>query len=112
MLESRRVLELGNRVHWYMIWLSFGVFVYYILGLIYDINSDYMIFVSKSLSVFLLFSLVFGIWIFVYSIAIFMQDKIFPKRIFILNIIRVLFIIVLDIAYSLVVNIAGETIII
>ncbi|NCD04677.1 MAG: hypothetical protein EOL97_01030 [Spirochaetia bacterium] len=110
MLESRRVLELGNRVHWYMIWLCFGLLTYYNLGLIYDINSDYMFFISKVLSMLILFCLVFGIWILVYSLAIFLQDRIFPTRIFVINLIRIIFIIILDISYSLVVNIAGESI--
>lgn len=112
MLESRRVLELGNRVHWYMIWLSVGIFLYYVFALSYDINSQYMIFLSRFLSTFLLFSLVFGIWTIVYSIAIFFQDKIFPTRIFILSFVRIILILLLDIIYSLILNIAGKSIII
>jgi hypothetical protein len=112
MLESRRVLELGNRVHWYMIWLNVGILLYYILGLIYDINSDYMIFISQFSSMLLLFSLVFGIWIVVYALSIFIKNRIFPTRIFLINLIRIIFIIILDIVYSFIVNIAGKTIII
>ena len=112
MLESRRVLELGNRVHWYIIWLSLGLFIYYTLGLSYDVKIEYMLFVSKMLSIVLLFSLVFGIWILVYTLSLFFKDKIFPNRIFLFNLLRILFIIVLDISYSFIVNIAGKTIII
>ncbi|MDC7242408.1 MAG: hypothetical protein ACPKM0_07770 [Pleomorphochaeta sp.] len=109
MLESRRVLEVGNRLYWYMIWLSFGIFIYYFLSLFYDVNSEYLIFVSRVLSTFLLFSLVFGIWTLVYSLAIYFRDKIFPTRIFILSFLRILIILVLDIIYSVVNNIAGES---
>lgn len=112
MLESRRVLELGNRVHWYIIWLSLGLFIYYTLGLSYDVDNEYMIFVSKMLSILLFFSLVFGIWILIYALSLFFKDKIFPTRIFLFNLLRILFIIVLDISYSFIVNIAGKTIII
>ncbi|MCY1151798.1 MAG: hypothetical protein PQJ49_02325 [Sphaerochaetaceae bacterium] len=112
MLESRRVLELGNRLHWYILWLSLGIFIYYNLGLFYDVNRNYMMFVSNVLSVVLLFSLVFGIWILVFSLSLAFGDKIFPTRIFILNILRIILVIILDVTYSFIVNIAGETIII
>ena len=95
MLESRRVLELGNRVHWYILWLNVGVFLFYNLGLIYDINSEYMMFVSRILAMFLLFAIVFGIWITVYSIAIYFNDKIFPTRIVIINTLRVLLVVII-----------------
>lgn len=112
MLESRRVLELGNRLHWYMIWLSYGFFIYYIFALTYDVNSEYLIFISSFLSTFLLFSLVFGIWTIVYAFAIYLRDKIFPTRILILSFVRILLILLLDIVYSIITNIAGKTIII
>ncbi len=112
MLESRRVLELGNRLHWYMIWLSYGIFVFYTLGLVYDINNEYLIFISKFLATFLLFSLVFGIWTIVYSFAIFFRDKVFPTKILISSLLRIILILVLDIVYSFINNIAGKSIII
>ncbi len=112
MLETRRVLELGNRVYWYMIWFCVGIFTYYFFGLYYDINNEYLIFISKILSTILFFSLVFGIWIIVFSLALFLKDKILPTRILLLSFFRILIIIALDILYSMIINLAGKTIII
>lgn len=110
MLETRRVLELGNRVYWYMIWFCIGIFAFYFLGLYYDINREYLLFISRILSTILLFSLVFGIWILIFSLSLFLKDKIFPTRIFLLSFLRVLIIIALDILYAMIINLAGRTI--
>lgn len=112
MLRSRRVLEMGNRVHWYLVLSTMLLLLFYISCLIFEVSSDYIFVLSQVLKLFILLSLVFGIWIFIFCFSLLFRDRIFPLKHFIGNIFRIALLIGVDVSFSLVYELAGNSIII
>ncbi len=110
MLRSRRVLEMGNRVHWYLVFSTISILLFYIACLSFETSNQYCAVLSEVLKLFIFLTLVFGVWIFIFCISLLIRDRIFPVKHFIGNIFRVALIIGVDVTFSMVYELAGNSI--
>lgn len=112
MIEARRVLEMGNKVHWYICFILLGLVAFYEGSLLFEVSDSYVAFLNITVLTSIFIALVFGIWLFTYCFYLFFKSKVFSFRPFFANLVRILMIIVLDIIFSLSYNIAGNSILI
>lgn len=112
MLKSRRVLEMGNRVHWYLVFSIICLLIFYITCLNFEVSDQYCLVVSDVLKLMIFLTLVFGIWIFVFCFSLLFRDRIFPLQHFLGNILRIVLIVGVDVTFSMVYELAGKNIII
>jgi len=101
MLESRRLLEMGNRVHWYMVFISLFLIAFYFVCLQAEVAHSYILFLSIIINFVLDFSYFFCVWIIIFSLSTFYHDRIFPVRPFVLSFVRLCMIIGLDCIFSI-----------
>jgi len=111
-LSRRRVLEMGARIHWYLVFITMALLAFYILCLNYEVSSEYCAAISNFLKLFIMFTLVFGIWLFVYCLALFFKDKIFPVKPFFGTLVRIILVVLFDLGFSLINEFAGSSLVI
>lgn len=92
---------MGDRVHWYMVFALLGLLVFYFLCLQAEINANYLQYVADSISYLVLVSLFFGFWLVIFSISVYIRDRIFPVSVFMLSLLRLLMVAGMDFLFSL-----------
>lgn len=109
MLKRRRLLEMGTRIHWYLLFSTMGLFLFYVLCLNFDVSTEFCNSLDSFLRKIIMLSLVFGIWIFIFCLSTYFRDKIFPLKSFVGNVVRMIFVIIVDIGFSVISEIAGKS---
>jgi hypothetical protein len=109
MLKKRRVLEMGSRIHWYLLFSTLGLFIFYLACLNFEVSSEYCDVFAGFLRMMIMLSLVFGIWLFIFCFSLFFRDKMFPWRAFIGNSVRILMVLIVDLGFSTISHIAGKS---
>jgi hypothetical protein len=109
MLRKRRVLEMGSRIHWYLLFSTIGLFLFYIACLNFEVSFEYCNVSAGFLRLMIMLSLIFGIWLFIFCLSIFFKDRMFPWRPFIGNSIRIIMVLVVDLSFSVISQIAGKS---
>lgn len=112
MLKKRRVLEMGSRIHWYLLFSTIALFLFYLACLNYEASTEYCTVADGFLRMMIMLSLVFGIWLFIFCFSTFFRDKIFPWKSFIGNLVRIVLVLIVDIGFSAIAQIAGKSFII
>lgn len=109
MLKKRRVLEMGSRIHWYLLFSTIGLFAFYITCLNFEVNVEYCNVSSSFLRMMIMLSLIFGIWLFIFCFSIFFRDRIFPWKSFIGNVVRIIMVLIVDLGFSAILQVAGKS---
>ena len=101
MLQTRRLLAFSSRVHTYTLLLYLFFFFIYIASSFFAVSQDFVNLLHFSLYLISWTSLLFGFWILVFSLLVWVGDRIFPTSAMLLTILRMLAIFALSLIVGL-----------
>ncbi|NLK05959.1 MAG: hypothetical protein GX315_06300 [Spirochaetales bacterium] len=101
MLQTRRLLAFSSRVHTYTLLLYLFFFLVYILGSFFSVDPTFVTLLQFMLHLISWTSLLFGFWILVFSVVVWVSDRIFPFSTAILTVLRMLAVFALSLVVAL-----------
>lgn len=101
MLQTRRLLAFSSRVHTYTLLLYIFFFLVYLLGSFFSVTEDFVELLQFFLYLISWTSLLFGVWILVFSCIVWAGDRVFPLSPVLLTIARMICILALGFVVAL-----------
>ncbi|MDD3058406.1 MAG: hypothetical protein PHY87_02595 [Sphaerochaeta sp.] len=101
MLQTRRLLAFSSRVHTYTLLLYLFFFLVYILGSFFPVDASFVALLQFSLHLISWTSLLFGFWILVFSVVVWVSDRVFPFSTAILTVGRMLVVFLLSLVVAI-----------
>jgi hypothetical protein len=101
MLQTRRLLAFSSRVHSYTLLLYLFFFLVYILGSFFPVDPTFVTLLQFSLHLISWTSLLFGFWMLVFSVVVWVTDRVFPFSTAMLTIGKMLVVFLLSLVVAL-----------
>lgn len=101
MLQTRRLLAFSSRVHTYTLLLYLFFFLVYLLGSFFSVTVEFVTLLQFFLYLISWTSLLFGVWILVFSCIVWAGDRVFPVSSVLLTIARMFCILALGFVVAL-----------
>ncbi len=101
MLQTRRLLAFSSRVHTYTLLLYLFFFLVYILGSFFPVDASFVELLQFSLHLISWTSLLFGFWILVFSVVVWVSDRVFPISTAMLTLGRMLVVFLLSLVVAI-----------
>ncbi len=112
MLQTRRLLAFSSRVHTYTLLLYVFFFLLYIASSFFTVNESFVQLLRFFLNLISWTSLLFGSWILVFSLLVWVNDRVFPLSSVLMTLMRMIAVFLLSLIVALLEHIITKGVVI